>query len=434
MKAANVMTPIRGTWRATWRTWLAWSMAACVVVFTVLHLALWTLADAAPMAVDSRGRAGISIPFAVVGALIITRRPGNGIGWLFCGIGFSFSLHSALDAYALYAAVGRSDAGLPGATVAAWLVLWSRKVEVVLAFVFLPLLYPTGRLPSSRWRLVAWLGALSLLLMMIADAFRPGLVEASEIPVGPSPLGVAGAGQVLDGLEIIAVWALSFPAALAAATSVVLRFRHARGVERLQLKWFAYAIVSILTFDLLGSAFLAAFNASPLILDLIESIVALGLPIALGIAVLRYRLYDIDRLVNRTLVYGLITVLLGLVYITGVFILAPLLNPTDGDSGLAVATSTLAVAALFRPLRHRVQGLVDRRFNRRHYDAARTIEAFSARLSKQVDLDTLAADLLEVVNETVEPTCVSLWLRPINSTHATTPRRPSPQLAGGMKQ
>jgi hypothetical protein len=424
------MTPIRGTWR----TWLAWSMAACVMVFTVLHLALWTLADAAPRAVDSRGRAGISIPFAVVGALIITRRPGNGIGWLFCGIGFSFSLHGALDAYALYAAVGRPEAGLPGARAAAWLVLWSRKVEVVLAFVFLPLLYPNGRLPSSRWRPVAWLAALSLLLMMISDAFRPGLVQASEIPVGPSPLGIAGAGQVLDGLEVVAVWMLSLPAAVAAAASVVLRFRHAQGVERLQLKWFVYAIVSILTFDLLGSALLAVLSPSRLILDLIESAVALGLPIALGIAVLRYRLYDIDRLVNRTLVYGLVTVLLGLVYIAGVFILAPLLNPTDGDSELAVAASTLAVAALFRPLRHRVQSLVDRRFNRRHYDATRTIEAFATSLNKQIDLDTLATELLDVVNETVEPVCASLWLRPINSTHATTPCRPSLRLADDMKR
>lgn len=418
------MTAVEARLTSRWPIWFAWCMAALVVAFTVLHLGLWTLASL-PGAVDSRGRAGVGIAFALVGALIITRRPRNAIGWLFCAIGFSFSLHGALDAYALYAVASRPDANLPAATAAAWLVLSSRKVEVVLVFLFVPLLYPTGRLPSPRWRSVAWLGALSLVLMIIARGLRPGLVMASEVPVASNPLGIAGATQTLERLSVVAEWGLFLPVALAAAASVIMRLRHARGIERQQLKWFVYAIVAVMAFDLLAAALpLVIADPSDLVVDLITSALAFGLPVALGIAVLRYHLYDIDRLVNRTLVYGLLTILLGLIYAAGVVTLGQLLEPGDGDSELAVAVSTLAVAALFRPLRRRVQLLVDRRFNRRHYDATRIVEAFSAHLRSQVDLETLSAELLEVVNQTVEPSRASLWLRPLNSTRAKSPGMP----------
>jgi hypothetical protein len=423
------MTAILARLATTWRVWLAWCAAVAVVVFTVLHVVLRTLAGPVPGAIDTRGRAGVSIAFAVVGALIVTRRSHNAVGWLLCGIGFWFSLHAALDAYALYAVTSGRAADRSGATAAAWLVACTGHVEAVLAFVFRPLLYPTGRPPSPRWRAVAWLGGLTLLVIMVARAFGPGPVMASQVVVAPNPLGIAGAADLLAGVEAITVWALYLPSLLAAA-SVARRFRQARGVERQQLKWFVYAILSIVAFDLLAATLQAISRPSDLLLDAIRSTVALGLPVALGIAVLRYRLYDIDRLVNRTVVYGLLTVLLGLVYATGVVVLGQLLNPADGDSGLAVAASTLAVAALFRPLQHRVQRLVDQRFNRRHYDAARTIEAFSARLRQHVDLDTLTVELLGVVDETVEPTSASLWLRPISSTRARTQGMPSPSVAG----
>jgi hypothetical protein len=197
-------------------------------------------------------------------------------------------------------------------------------------------------------------------------------------------------------------------------------------VERQQLKWFVYGIVGIIGFDLLATTLLEFSHPSELVLDVIQSTIALGLPVAVGIAVLRHHLYDIDRLVNRTVVYGLLTVLLGLTYIIGVLVLGELLNPITGSSELTVAASTLTVAAVFRPLRQRVQSLVNQRFNRHHYDAARTIEMFSARLRNRVDLESLSDELLDVVDKTVEPASASLWLRPVSSTRARAQDMPSP--------
>jgi hypothetical protein len=191
--------------------------------------------------------------------------------------------------------------------------------------------------------------------------------------------------------------------------SLLPRFRRARGVERQQLKWFAYAAALLAAFLISQALGLQTFGLVDL---LVETLTFAGVYAGIGIAVLRYRLYEIDRLVNRTLVYGTLTALLGLVYAAGVFGLGSLLNPTRGESALAVAASTLAVAALFQPARRRVQQVVDRRFNRRRYDAAKTINAFAVRLRDQVDLDTLSAELLAVVNQTVEPDKASLWLRP----------------------
>jgi hypothetical protein len=437
------MSAMRGTARGmaalpaqretTWRTWLAWWVAASVVAFTVVHLVLWTMARSVPGAVDTRGRAGVSIAFAVVGALIITRRSDNAVGWLLCAIGFSFSLHGALDAYALYGVSYRSATNLPGATAAAWLVGCTRQVEVVLAFVFLPLLFPDGRPVSARWWPVAWLGGLGLLVLFVTQALRPGPVVASQVVVASNPLGVTDGARLLESIGAVAGWGLYLPSVLAAA-SVVIRFRRAEGIERQQLKWFVYGIVSIVGFDLLASTLLEVSHPSELVLDVIQSTIALGLPVAIGIAVLHHHLYDIDRLVNRTVVYGLLTVLLGLVYITVVLVLGQLLNPITGNSELTVAISTLSVAATFRPLRQRVQSLVDRRFNRHHYDAVRTIEVFSARLRNQVDLDSLSAELLAVVDKTVEPASASLWLRPVSSTHARAQDMPSLWEVRGPRQ
>jgi hypothetical protein len=199
--------------------------------------------------------------------------------------------------------------------------------------------------------------------------------------------------------------------ALAALASLVLRFRHARGEERQQLKWFTFVVAAepVLLLGLAGTA----EQRAPELAELVIFPVSISLiPIAIGVAVLKYRLYDIDRVINRTLVYGLLTVLLGAAYTAGVFGLGQLLNPVTGESALAVAASTLAVAALFQPARGRIQAVVDRRFNRRRYDAAKTIEAFSTRLRDEVDLDTLSTELLAIVDQTTEPTQVSLWLRP----------------------
>jgi hypothetical protein len=388
-------------------TWMAWSLAALTLLLTMVHVTLWTLAEPIPGAVDTRGEAGAPFVFVVVGALIVTRRPGNRIGWLFCA-GIVFALTGALDAYALYALAARPDAGLPGATAAAWVVSWSWVVGLLLV-VLMPLLYPTGRLPSPRWRQVVWLTGVLVLFGMIANAFSPGPLMASEVPVASNPLGIGGAARLVEAFDLIGAL-LSVAIFLAAVASVVLRFRHAHGVERQQLKWFVFASLGVVLGFVLSGVLSTLFpDTSELLRDLLPSALTLGWPVALGIAILRYRLYDLDRLINRTLVYGLLTSFLGLGYAGCVVVLGQLFG--QDRSNLAVASATLAVAAVFQPARRRVQAVVDRRFNRRRYDADRTIQAFSARLRDEVDLDTLTEELLAVVDQTVEPTTVSLWLR-----------------------
>ena len=391
--------------------WLAWSLAAVTVLCTVLHVTLWTLAQPVEGAVDSRGEVGLPIVFVVVGALVVTRRPDNRIGWLFCG-GAIFAVTGALDAYALYALAARPEASLPGATAAAWVAAWSWTLGGLLVLL-LPLLYPTGRPPSPRWRPLAWLAGLVCLLSMTSWAFRPGPLEASQVPLAPNPLGIPGADQLLEAADVIAA-TLSVPVFLAAVASVVVRFRRARGIERQQLKWFVYAsLVVVAGFTLSSTLPTLVPGSSELILDLITTGLALAWPVALGIAILRYRLYDIDRLINRTLVYGLLTILLATVYSGSVLVLGQVFGGVAGNPpSWAVAGATLIVAALFQPARRRVQAVVDRRFNRRKYNATRTIEAFSTRLRDEVDLNTLTAELLAVVDQTVQPTAASLWLRP----------------------
>jgi hypothetical protein len=225
-----------------------------------------------------------------------------------------------------------------------------------------------------------------------------------------NPLGVKSAEGFLELVQAIAGVTTPF-LALAVVGSLVLRFRRSRGDERQQLKWLTYVVaVDVVMIPTLGRA---AEQWAPLLGELLVFPVAVSMiPIAIGVAVLKYRLYDIDRVINRTLVYGLLTVLLGAVYAAGVFTVGRLLDPADGQSELAVAASTLAVAALFQPARHRIQQTVDRRFNRRKYNAVKTVEAFSARLRDEVDLDTLSTELMALVDETVQPTRSSLWLRP----------------------
>jgi hypothetical protein len=219
-------------------SWVAWSLAALTGLFTVVHVTLGTLAQPVPGTVDSRGEAGLPIAFAVVGAFIVTRRPGNRMGWLFCA-GVLLALNGALDSYALYALAARPEAGLPGGIAAAWVVSWSWLVGLLLV-VLVPLLYPTGRLASPRWRLVLWLTGSVVLLGMVANAVQPGPLKASQVPVAPNPLGIPAAAGLVAAIDIVAALAgvLLF---LAAVASVLPRFRQARGVERQQLKWFAYA-------------------------------------------------------------------------------------------------------------------------------------------------------------------------------------------------
>jgi hypothetical protein len=340
--------------------------------------------------------------FMGVGALIVAHRPGNAIGWIFSGIGLLAVTGALAQEYAYYVYTTRSGS-LPGAVMATWYASWTWYPTLALALLFTPLLFPSGRPPSPRWRPVAWLAGGATLATVLLAALQPRL-ELHQARTVPNPIGVAALGGPEEGAVGAALLNLLSALVIAAIGSLVIRFRRSRGDERQQLKWFTYA-------GALQPLILLADFLPPGLSNLAFAVVIAFLPVAAGIAILRHRLYEIDRLINRTLVYGLVTALLAGVYIGLVFLFGNLLNPADGSSELAVAASTLAVAALFQPLRRRVQAMVDRRFNRARYDAARTVEAFSARLRDQVDLDTLSRELLAVVDQTVQPTAASLWLR-----------------------
>jgi hypothetical protein len=394
-------------------TWVAWGL-----------LALGLLGNAAGVALSvANGRLGwhagealllVVFPvFLVVGCLILARRPGNVIGWIFTAVGLLTTAAGLAEPYASYAYT--HPGSLPAPLVAAWVNTWIWSPTIVLMVVFPLLLFPTGRSLSPRWRPVAWLAVGLTAAYTGAGALAPSL----QLPNGrtvANPVGVAGIdldrgllGAVLSGLLLLV--------GAAAILSLVVRFRRSRGVERQQLKWFTYA----------GALVLLAPLSNALIGN-VSYVLVLALPVAVGVAVLRYRLYDIDRLINRTLVYGLLTALLGGVYAGTVLVLGQVFGGVAGDPpSWAVAGATLAVAALFQPAQRRIQQVVDRRFNRRKYNTAKTIEAFSTRLRDQVDLDTLSSELLAVVDQTMEPTRVSLWLRPPPpGAPGTAPRAPRP--------
>jgi hypothetical protein len=341
----------------------------------------------------------------VVGALIVAHRPGNAIGWLFSAIGLLAFTGQVASQYALYAYVTRPGS-LPGAILAAWFDSWTWYVVLALVVVFTPFLFPTGRLLSPRWRPAAWLAAAATAAVALLGALRADLDSIPEHEIS-NPIGVAGVENPEKTTIGVAFYVLlGFLAALA-IWSLVLRFRRSRGEERQQLKWFTYAAALLLPGSLVSDFVPGALGS------VVGSIPIVFVPVAAGIAILRYRLYDIDRLINRTLVYGLLTALLAGVYGGAVLVLGQGFGGIRGKPpSWAVAGATLAVAALFQPARRRIQQAVDRRFNRRKYDAAKTVEAFSARLREEVDLDTLSAELLAVVDQTMQPSQAWLWLRP----------------------
>jgi hypothetical protein len=408
--------------RARSVAWVAWSVWALVTGLAIL------------LQVKTRqGFPDASIPafvlgaFMTVGAVVVSRQPRNAVGWLCCFAGLFGALAGFASEYAGYA-LGPQRGSLPGGVAMAWLALWLGAFWVGLAFTFLPLLFPTGRLPSPRWRPVAWACAIGLTVFFTVNAVMPGPMEVPG--QRRNPLGIESAGASLERIQALLDLYLALLVVLCAA-SVVARFRRAGGVERQQLKWFAYGVGQLALLLASALVFPGLWTRVPVVVsDLVFGISFAMIPVAIGIAILRYRLYDIDRLINRTLVYGLLTILLGLVYGAGVLVVGQLLNPEKGQSELAVAASTLTVAALFQPARRRIQLAVDRRFNRRRYDAAKTIEAFSTRLRDEVDLDTLSAELLAVVDQTMQPTSASLWLRPSFDRSAEPGHRPAADPTG----
>lgn len=287
---------------------------------------------------------------------------------------------------------------LPTTGVVAWLSGWLWVPSFGLLMTFALLLFPDGHLPSPRWRPLAYLAAGSIAVTMADFAVSSWL----------DPYASVYAPQTV-GSPVVGVWfGLLSASGLASAASLVVRFRRSRGEERLQLKWVAYA--AAVTVATVVPAVAVTRGASP---SLIIVVAAPLVPVAAGVAILRYRLYDIDVVINRTLVYGLLTTMLVVVYFGGVVILQYVFRAlAGGESQLAIVASTLTIAALFNPLRRRVQAFVDRRFYRKKYDARKTLEAFSAKLRQETDLEALDAELMSVVRETMQLTHVSLWLRP----------------------
>jgi hypothetical protein len=354
-----------------------------------------------------------AVSAATVGALVGSRRPAHPVGWLLLGLGLLVVGNGVVSGYVTYGLLVRPGA-LPAASYLAGIangieVLWVACVSFIL------LLTPTGSLPSPRWRWWARVAVAAPVLLVVLAAVDPQPLLPEHPEVG-NPLAVAVPTGLL--LAVAAVAAVLVLATLvAAAGSLVVRFRRARGTERQQLRWLAVG-AALAAMALLVAVAAGAMGRDGVVLAALGTCVAL-LPLATGAAVLRYRLYDLDRILSRTLTYGLLTVLLGGGYAGIVLGLGQRLGR---ESSLVVAGATLAVAALFQPARRRIQQVVDRRFNRRKYNTAKTIQAFSTRLRDQVDLDTLSSELLAVVDQTMEPTRVSLWLRPSPHDSSRTPR------------
>jgi len=364
--------------------------------------------------------------FAVVGALLVARRPANAIGWIMSSIGLMVVIFTTGAAYATYVMATR-DRPEALAVFGAWCANWFWFVMLALALVYLPMLFPDGRLLSRRWLPVAVIGGTGALGVAVLGALADTLVERGAPGYRiDNPIGIEGLGQPTN-LPVFVVPEVLFAVGVGgAAASVAVRLRRSRGVERRQLEWFAYTTVlfigsSMLTrvvSDVAGAGWLGSGSFLLSIMGLV------CLPIAVGIAVLKYRLYEIDIIINRTLVYGSLTLMLVLVYLGGVTTTQALFRTLTGQQRqpqLAVVVSTLAIAALFNPSRRRIQAFIDRRFFRSKYDAKKTLEVFSAKLRDETDLEALDAELVTVVRETMQPEHVSLWLR--SGTRSTRTRK-----------
>jgi PAS domain S-box-containing protein len=394
-------------------TWLAWYMCAVSLALTVLGLLLLVMSQSrtgAPAYDYWLVNTVVAISFSIVGGMIASRLPPqNPIGWIFCTIGLLAGMRLFVAEYAiatLLAEPGSLLSKFPGGEALAWVSSWLWVSHLGL-FVFLALLFPDGRPPSSRWRYFAWLVGVVVVVGTVAVALWPETARGFD-PVN-DPLGIEFATDTINPVETI-VYALG----LIAATSLLVRLRSSTGVERQQVKWFAYAVAVLAASATL--AYVVSETMGVVWLGWVSSVLVIvsvvGLPVAVGVAILRYHLYNIDLLINRTLVYGSLTAVLAAVYLGSIVLFQVIFRTFTGQrSQLAVVVSTLAIAALFTPLRRRIQSFIDRRFYRRKYDARKTLEAFSAKLRDATDLDALSDDLVELVRETMQPTRVSLWLR-----------------------
>ena len=392
--------------------WLSWALVALSVALIVGGFSLSQAVSTADSGLQVGGETDDSsvvtdlvtlLVFSAVGAIIASRQPRNAIGWIFCGVGVTLGLNSFAGDYAdFWLASGFGNAGLGES--AAWLSSWAWSLLLYVPTSSVLLLFPDGRLPSPRWRPVAWGVALGAAGGVAGLALKAG--PLTDFPQISNPYGVAGPVVGIVGVVGTIVAAGSM---VASAVSLIVRLRRTRGEQRQQLKWLAYW----------GVVAVAALGVGALVIPwsvpasiLIMSVAMLGLPIFTGIAIVRHRLYDIDVIINLTLVYAILSATLAVVYFGGIVVLQRAFTGQDNLPQLAIVASTLAIAALFAPLRRRIQSFIDRHFYRRKYDARKTLETFSTKLREETDLAALSDDLILVIKETMQPAHVSLWLRP----------------------
>jgi len=391
-------------------TRLAWSLCALSLVLTALSVLLLVLNYSHPKA-HTYGfwpeNTVLPIGFSIIGAILASRLPANPLGWLFCAAATVAAVAHFSGEYAIYALLAQPGT-LPAGEALAWLTTWVWVLFIGFMVLSL-LLFPDGRLPGRRWAWLVWLTVLLTSVGSAWQAFSPGII----VSLGSirNPLEYEGLPSANDPVQTI-MFALLFGAV---ASSLSARLRRARGLERQQIKWPAYAAVMAAAGSVLAYIVAEAVGAPWLgwtgLVILMAALVCF--PVSVGIAIVRYRLYEIDLIINRTLVYGSLTATLVALYFGVIVVLQGIFVALTGQrSTLAVVASTLLIAALFTPLRRRIQGLIDRRFYRSKYDAAKTLEAFSARLRNDTDLDALSDDLVGVVRETMQPARVSLWVHP----------------------
>jgi hypothetical protein len=356
----------------------------------------------------------IFVALPAVGALLAIRRPDNPIGWLFlvCGVGFTYGIFAT--EYVSRATV--LGAPLPGVALVDWVGAWSGTLSITIAVTLIPLLFPDGRLPGPRWRPVAWMAGVMIVAGVAAEAVR--LDGAGYNGRLPNPIGLGGAVGDLAAVVVDLYFPVLAVIGVLSLGSLLVRFRRSGGIERQQLKWFLFAVAY-----LLGAVVVAVVTTNEAAWYATMFGLA-SLPVAAGVAVLRYRLYDIDRIISRTVSYAVVTGILAAVFVGAVIVFQTILAPALGRNPVGVAASTLIVVALFQPLRRRVQRVVDRHFDRARYDAELTVQAFSVRLRDDVDLASLEAETRSVVQRTVAPTTVALWIRqpgPVASRTMSSP-------------
>lgn len=402
--------------------WTAWGLWALTVLAVVLTLYLASLNEPSSSLLNTALLSLVILAFSTVGALVGSRRPENRIGWLFCSGAFVWILGELALEYGVYTLI-TAPGMLPAGDWLAWFGGWARGMGWFLLIMFLLPLFPNGRLLSPRWRPLLWgtvgfVGLFTLVSWLSSESVDPRLTSVRN------PLGIAlGVVDLLGEAMYLVLPLLLVPSGAA----VIVRFRRSRGDERQQIKWFAYAVALMVV--LFGSWLSLAIAGLVPPNALIWTVPLIGLPVAVGVAILRYRLYDIDVFINRTLVYASLTALLVATYFGGVVLLQGTFRALTGqESQLAVVASTLLIAALFVPLRRRVQDFIDRRFYRKKYDAAKTLVAYAAKLRDASDLDRLKDDLVAATRETVQPAHASLWLREPERRG----RRPGDRAGNGM--